>query len=37
MSEVSPVSHSYALSADWNSGQSTGTTTAAHSSRRAVS
>jgi hypothetical protein len=28
MSEVSPVSHDYALSTDWNSGQSTGTTTA---------
>lgn len=29
MSEVSPVSHDYVLSTDWNSGQSTGTTTAA--------
>jgi hypothetical protein len=29
LSEVSPVAHSYVLSTDWNSGQSTGTTTAA--------
>jgi hypothetical protein len=29
LSEVSPISHNYVLSTDWNSGQSTGTTTAA--------